>query len=131
MNAETIAECMQLSFADTHFPKVVQKLADAGVRSYTADLIRLRKTYHGADSDCRDEAMPLSAAPDVAETFDTAAVAAAIKNIQQQKLGYAEFLRQIMAAGCSQYRVFIGGRKAIYFGRNGDMHVEPFPAAKP
>ncbi len=31
MNAETIAECMQLSFANTPFPAVVQKLAGAGV----------------------------------------------------------------------------------------------------
>jgi hypothetical protein len=26
--------------------------------------------------------------------------------------------------------VFIAGRKAMYFGRDGDFYTEPFPAAK-
>ena len=47
MNTATLAECMKLSFADMPFPAVVQKLAGAGVRAYTADLIALRKTYYG------------------------------------------------------------------------------------
>ncbi len=127
MNTDTIAECMTLSFADTHFPEVVKKLAGAGVRSYTADLVSLRNTYYGADRETEVEVLPLLEAPAIAETFDAATVAAAIKTIQQKRLGYADFLRQIMAAGCSQYRVFIGGRKAIYFGRNGDFHIENFP----
>ena len=37
MNTATIAECMTLSFADTPFPQVVQKLVGAGVKAYTAD----------------------------------------------------------------------------------------------
>ena len=129
MNTETIAECMKLSFANTHFPVVVGKLAGAGVRSYTADLIALRKTYYSAERDSYDEAMPLSTPPAVAAAFDAPAVANAIKTIQQKKLGYADFLRRIMAAGCSHYQVFIGGRKTIYFGRNGDFHTEHFPPA--
>lgn len=129
MNTETISECMKLSFANTHFPLVVGKLSGAGVRSYTADLIALRKTYHSAERDSHDETMPLIAPPVVAAAFDAPAVADAIKTIQQKKLGYAEFLRRIMAAGCSHYQVFIGGRKTIYFGRNGDIHTEHFPPA--
>jgi uncharacterized protein YbcV (DUF1398 family) len=129
MNTETIAECMTLSFANTHFPEVVGKLAGAGVSSYTADLIALRNTYHGAGGGSYDEAMPLAAPPAIAPAFDSPAVIEAIKTIQQKQLGYADFLRRIMAAGCSQYQVFIGGRKAIYFGRNGDFHIEHFPPA--
>ena len=37
MNTDIIAECMSLSFANTPFPEIVRKLADAGVSSYTAD----------------------------------------------------------------------------------------------
>ena len=37
-------------------------------------------------------------------------------------------LRRVMAAGTTSYSVYLNGRKAIYFGRNGDFHVEPFPA---
>ena len=39
-----------------------------------------------------------------------------------------EFLRRIMQAGCASYRVFFGGRKAMYFGRDGAFYTEPFPA---
>jgi uncharacterized protein YbcV (DUF1398 family) len=130
MNTDTIAECMELSFADAPFPAVVQKLADAGVQAYTADLIKLRNTYYDATREGFDEPLPLTASPAVAPNFDPGAVAAAVHAIQQSKIGYADFLRRIMTAGCASYRVFFGGRKAIYFGRDGDFYTEPFPAAK-
>ncbi|HEY5306711.1 MAG TPA: DUF1398 family protein [Pseudolabrys sp.] len=130
MNTETIAECMKLSFADTPFPLVVQKLAGAGVTGYSADLIALRKTYYGAAAQSVDEPVPLTGSPVIAASFDSKAVAATVKAIQQKKIGYAEFLRQIMQAGCARYSVFFGGRKAMYFGRNGEFYTEPFPAQK-
>jgi uncharacterized protein YbcV (DUF1398 family) len=128
MNRETIAECMKASFADTPFPAVVQKLAGAGVTSYNADLITLRKTYYGADAESMDKPIPLTLCPTIAPGFDRDAVAATVKAIQQRKIGYAEFLRQIMQAGCARYSVFFGGRKAMYFGRDGEFYTEPFPA---
>ena len=130
MKTETIAECMKLSFAGTPFPEVVRKLAGAGVRSYNADLVRLRKTYYGVRSESVDEPLPLGASPEIAETFNAGSVAETVRAIQQQQIGYAEFLRRIMAAGCAHYEVFIDGRKAMYFGRNGDVHIEPFPSGR-
>jgi uncharacterized protein YbcV (DUF1398 family) len=127
MNTTTIAECMTLSFADTPFPQVVQRLVGAGVKSYTADLAKLRNTYYGADGEAFDEALPLKDGPAIASKFDAAAVAATVKAIQRREIGYAEFLRRIMMSGCSHYEVFIAGRKAMYFGRDGDFYTEPFP----
>lgn len=128
MNTETIAQCMKLSFADTPFPRVVERLAGAGVRAYTADLMSLRKTYYDADSGAVDEPMPLNGHPRIADAFDAQAVADTVNAIQRRELGYADFLRRIMAAGCARYSVFIGGRKAVYFGRDGEAYTEPFPA---
>jgi uncharacterized protein YbcV (DUF1398 family) len=54
-------------------------------------------------------------------------VEASVRAIQQKKIGYAEFLRRIMGAGCARYSVFFGGRKAMYFGRDGDFYTEPLP----
>ena len=130
MNTATITECMTLSFADTPFPQVVQRLVGAGVNSYTADLIKLRNTYYGAGGEAFDEPLPLKDCPAIALSFDSAAVAATVKAIQRGEIGYAEFLRRIMRSGCSHYEVFIGGRKAMYFGRDGDFYTEPFPATK-
>ncbi len=129
MNTETVAECLKLSFADTPFPAVVEKLARAGVTAYVADLITLRETYYGAGTESTDEPMPLIDRPVIAATFNAAAVEASVRAIQQQKIGYADFLRQIMRAGCARYNVFIGGRTAMYFGRDGDFYTEPFPTA--
>lgn len=129
MNVQTISECMKLSFTDAPFPAVVAKLAGAGVAAYAADLIALRKTYYDTGTETLDKAMPLVDGPAIARTFDGAAVEAAVRAIQQQKIGYAEFLRRIMRAGCARYSVFIGGRKAMYFGRDGEFYTEPFPAA--
>lgn len=127
MDTTTITECMRLSFDDTAFPVVVQKLAGAGVTSYTADLIALRNTCYSAGTESADEPIPLAGGPAIARTFDPAAVEASVHAIQQKKIGYAEFLRQIMRAGCARYSVFIVGRKAMYFGRDGEFYTEPFP----
>jgi uncharacterized protein YbcV (DUF1398 family) len=118
---------MKLSFANTPFPVVVRELSSAGVHAYTADLVALRKTFYGADSESFDEPLPLAQAPAVAQAFDIAGVTSSVRAIQRGELGYAEFLRQIMQAGCASYRVFIDGRKAMYFGRDGDFYTELFP----
>jgi uncharacterized protein YbcV (DUF1398 family) len=130
MNTATITECMTLSFADTPFPQVVQRLVGAGVQSYTADLIKLRNTYYDAGGEAFDENLPLKDGPAIAPSFDSAAIAATVKAIQRGEIGYAEFLRRIMRSGCSHYEVFIAGRKAMYFGRDSDFYTEPFPPGK-
>jgi uncharacterized protein YbcV (DUF1398 family) len=130
VNSGTIAECMKLSFADTPFPKVVEQLVGAGVKSYTADLVKLRNTYYGAGGEAFDEALPLADGPAIAPAFNQPAVTAAVKAIQRGEIGYTEFLRRIMASGCSHYEVYFSGRKAMYFGRDGDFYTENFPAAK-
>jgi uncharacterized protein YbcV (DUF1398 family) len=130
MKADIIGECMTASFADTPFPTIMQRLAAAGVKSYAADLVKLRNTYYGGGGEACDEVLPLAAAPAVAATFDQQAVAAAVKAIQRGDIGYAEFLRRIMGSGCSHYAVFIAGRKVMYFGRDGDFHTEHFPPPK-
>jgi uncharacterized protein YbcV (DUF1398 family) len=130
MNTEIINECLKASFADTPFPLIVQKLASAGVASYNADLITLRKTYYDAGAESVDEVLPLTDTPVIAAQLDPAAVQGAVKAIQRHEIGYADFLRRIMEAGCSSYQVFFNGRKAMYFGRDGAFLTEPFPAAE-
>lgn len=130
MNTNTITECMTLSFADTPFPQVIQRLVGAGVNSYTADLIKLRNTYYDAGGEAFDEPLPLADGPAIAPAFDATVVAATVKAIQRGEIGYAEFLRRIMRSGCSHYEVFIAGRKAMYFGRDGAFYTEPFPQGK-
>jgi uncharacterized protein YbcV (DUF1398 family) len=130
MNTQAIKECMTESFADTPFPEVVRRLGGAGVMSYNADLVKLRNTYYGADGEAYDELLPLKDGPAIASTFYGQEVMNAVKAIQKGEIGYAEFLRRIMRSGCSHYEVFIGGRKVMYFGRDGEFYTEPFPVRK-
>lgn len=129
MDRTIIAACMSQSFADTPFPVVVGQLAAAGVRSYTADLVRMHSIYYGDGQEMEDKALPLATGPDVASAFDGGRVASAVQAIQRGEIGYAAFLQDIKAAGCANYSVYIAGRKVIYRGRDGAAHIELFPPA--
>ena len=111
------------------FPEVVMRLLQAGVESYHADLRRAEKTYYLPNGDSL--VVPSDAvAGDPAPTFGEAGVAAAIKAIQAGGMSYRQFCEAIVAAGCVGYLVSLAGRRAVYFGRTGDFHVEHFPTAK-
>ena len=65
-----------------------------------------------------------------AQAFSAAGVDAAVRAIQAQTISYKEFCDRIVAAGCVDYIVSLVGRRAVYSGRTGENHVEPFPSAK-
>jgi uncharacterized protein YbcV (DUF1398 family) len=133
MNPAAIAaanECSQRSDAGTiTFPEVVGKLIAAGVESYHADYYRREKTYYmpGGESHVTPQELPGVA---IATAFSPQGVEQAVRRIQRGEIGYMEFLRLTMLAGCVGYGVYISGRRAIYFGRTGDNYVEPFPGPK-
>ncbi len=131
MEAKVLKECETLAFeGKLSFPEVVRRLAATGVERYCADLVRLEKYYYSAGGQTLVERMPLTGAPKIGGAFIQAQVQDAIRTIQQGKIDYPEFLRRIMSAGVVYYDVFIGGRRAIYTGRDGDFHVEHFPGGK-
>ncbi|WP_020175058.1 DUF1398 domain-containing protein [Methyloferula stellata] len=108
------------------FPQVVLKLMEAGVEQYHADLRRAEKTYYMPDGASHVVACPaLEASP--AQDFSASGVEAAIRAIQTRAITYKEFCERIGAAGCVGYFVSLAGRRAVYFGRTSEMHIEPFP----
>lgn len=110
------------------FPQVVHELMEAGVERYLADLTRGQKTYYlpGGQS-CVVDGAPLDRK--VADGFDPARIEAAIRASQARAISYGEFCEAVAAAGCVGYVVSLAGRRAVYFGRTGETHVEPFPPA--
>lgn len=111
------------------FPAVVGALIEAGVERYHADLTAATKTYYLPDG--RFETLSCHPVPAAAVAFSAAGVEAAIRAIQAGQIQYRQFCAQIAAAGCAGYFVSIVGKRAIYYGRSGDMHVEWFPGAAP
>ena len=75
--------------------------------------------YHGDDID-------LSSA-----TWSTDGVKAAIKKVQAGGSSYGVFANECMRAGVVGYNVFIEGKRVVYFGKDGDWHVEWFPGVGP
>jgi uncharacterized protein YbcV (DUF1398 family) len=110
------------------FPQIVSTLMQEGFESYSIDYRRAKAVYYHPDGDSIEVATHRIDVP-VAETFNTAAIQAAIREAQQLVQGYTyeRFCRKVMDAGCAGYIVSFSGRRAVYFGRTAEIHVEHFP----
>ncbi len=111
------------------FPEIVGRLAAIGIERYHADYSRQEITYYLPDGDSLVVAAPHPAHVAAAE-FLASAVEAAVRQSQRNEHTYLDFIRKTIGAGCVGYFVQITGRRAIYFGRNGESHVEHFPPAQ-
>lgn len=127
-------EAMQQVFAQSEagkltFPEVVRRALDAGVESYFCDLTSGRETFYAADGGAHVEPMTVRRGP-VAAEFSKEGIVAAIRGAQSDSIRYPEFVQRALAAGVTGYWAFLTGKRVIYFGRKGEMHIEEFPAAK-
>jgi uncharacterized protein YbcV (DUF1398 family) len=113
---------------DMAFPRIVETLVEAGFESYAIDFRRATATYYLPSG----ESVALAAHridASIAPAFDTPRMQAAIRDAQQQLPGYTyrSFCEKAVRAGCAGYIVSFSGRRALYFGRTAETHVEPFP----
>jgi len=130
MNTYVIHEVLSESQAGKLiFPEVVRRLLEAGVESYFCDLANGKETFYMVDGKTHAETMVLPLMPVVGE-FSKQDVVAAIRGAQTDTIPYPEFMKRSAAAGVIAYWAFLTGKKVIYFGRKGEMHVEEFPAPK-
>jgi uncharacterized protein YbcV (DUF1398 family) len=133
MNANVrnaVRECSRASDENREtFPVIVGKLTAAGVERYHADLVRSEKTFYlpnGESETVSNEAVNVTPAM----SFSATGVEAAVRAIQAGAIAYKAFCERVLAAGCVGYHVSITGRRAVYYGRSGDSHVEWFPDQK-
>jgi uncharacterized protein YbcV (DUF1398 family) len=111
------------------FPEVVRRLLEAGVESYFCDLAAGKESFYLSDGTTHEETMTLAKGA-IAQEFSSSGIIAAIRGAQTDNIRYPEFVRQATQAGVIAYWAFLTGKKVIYFGRKGEMHVEEFPGAK-
>jgi uncharacterized protein YbcV (DUF1398 family) len=109
------------------FPQIVGTLMKEGFGAI--DFRRATATYYLSDGDSV-ELKSHRIETRITAAFDVGSVQAAIREAQQLIPGYtyAGFCRKVMAAGCAGYIVSFLGRRALYFGRTAETHVELFPA---
>jgi hypothetical protein len=130
MSAQT---CLQGAETNTMtFPQIVGTLMQGGFENYAIDFAidfrRATATYYLPDGDSVVLSTHRSAVP-IASALNIATVQTAIREAQQLVPGYTYvgFCAKIMAAGCAGYIVSFTGRRAVYFGRTAETHVETFP----
>lgn len=125
----TVQDCARGSLlGELTFPQIVGRLSEIGVERYHADYSRGEITYYMPDGDSVVVATPHEAHP-TGHAFSSSDIAAAVLKSQRNEHTYVDFVRKTMQAGCVGYFVQITGRRAIYFGRQGESHVELFPSA--
>ncbi|WP_284734357.1 hypothetical protein [Sphingosinicella terrae] len=130
---EVARACLDGAYDDSlSFPQGVQALGEAGFEAYLVDYRTNTRAHYRPDGETLVLDNPhRSAAVDA--DFDQPAIAAAIRwaQLQPPDYSYAGFNRVVTAAGCAGYFVSLSGRRVVYFGRTGEIHVEHFPAIGP
>lgn len=125
----TADTCLNAAYDNTMaFPDIVGALINAGFEGYVVDYRRNTTTYFLPDGDnVALENRPSEGS--VAAAFDQQGVAAQIKWAQSNppEYSYAAFCKNVKALGCAGYIVSFSGRRALYFGRTAETHVEHFP----
>jgi uncharacterized protein YbcV (DUF1398 family) len=111
------------------FPAVVKALMEVKIERYHADLVAGRKIYYLPDGDL--EEVEVDKVGGAAREFSAEGVEKAVRSIQREEIRYREFCRLIADAGCVGYFVSLAGRRAVYYGRTADTHIEWFPGARP
>jgi uncharacterized protein YbcV (DUF1398 family) len=111
------------------FPEVVGRLLVIGVESYFVDFAAGTETFYMADGETHVEAMSLKR-ESIAAEFSSSGIVAAIRGAQADTIRYPEFVKRSTAAGVIGYWAFLAGKKVVYLGRKGEMHVEEFPQGK-
>ena len=126
---EVAQTCLQGAESNTMtFPQIAGKLMQDGFESYAVDFRRASAIYYLPDGDSVVLPTHRTDVP-IAGELNTVVVQAAIREAQQLVPGYtyAGFCTKVMVAGCAGYIVSFTGRRAVYFGRTAETHVEYFP----
>lgn len=141
---------IQKVFAQVHsasglpFPSTVAALLALGVSRYHIDYSAgIATTYKTSPDD--DAANNSNSAVEIEQVsisspamssssrtpWSKAGVVTAIKRVQAGETKYKEFAQECVDSGVMGYLAFLAGKNVLYYGRDGDVHVEWFPGSGP
>jgi uncharacterized protein YbcV (DUF1398 family) len=129
MDRKVIEQTLQETEAGRKtFPECVKALLAVGVESYLVNFGRMEKSSYGLNGETHIQKMSLPASP-IADTFSNDDLIAALRGAQRDEIRYPEFVKRAKAAGVEAYWAFLTGKRVVYLGRKGEVHVEEFPKA--
>ncbi len=110
------------------FPEVLVRLFELDVVSYFADYRNQSTSYYLSNNEAHRVTMVMPPVL-IPNFFNKEQIVSAIRAAQSDLVRYPKFVELTMSAGCVGYIVWISGRHASYFGRDGQVHIEHFPKA--
>jgi uncharacterized protein YbcV (DUF1398 family) len=126
--ARAMRECSAGSIAGRlRFPDVLAAMAAHGVERYMVDYAGCETAFYLPCGAMLRVPAHRPSEP-IAATFDADGVARAVLAAQAGSIDYAAFSDRVARAGCAGYHVSLPGRRVVYHGRSGELHVEHFPA---
>jgi uncharacterized protein YbcV (DUF1398 family) len=111
------------------FPEILATLAKESVDSYHVDFLRNECRFYakgGGSTVVQIDFIHGGVAPE----FSPEAIEAINKKVQAGAASYADFVKEGTGAGCACYAVYVNGKKARYFGRDGGEYVQLFPGSR-
>ena len=131
MNSEIIHKMVLATLSGSlPFPEIVGGLISAGVEYYFVDYVGLQFSFYCGEGSVVTLPLNYEGLPNVHLNFDGAALRAAIFDSQNNHQKFRQFSQRAVEAGVQGYYAFLRGKRVVYFGRQGDQHVEWFPGAK-
>lgn len=130
MNESVIRPLLEKSLArQISFPEILSILINEGVESYHVDFLRNECRYYSQDGESFSLSIPFKH-DGVAPIFSREKLDSINRKVQAGDATFSDFVREGCASGCAYYIVYLNGRKVLYFGRNGDEHIQHFPNPK-
>src|SRR5690606_7416958 len=132
MDADIVTSTAHASHADKiPFPEAVENFIAAGVEYYHVNYITLQISYYSNKGSVIFVPVPFENLPRVSEDFRTKELQAAILDSQNNSQSSRDFSARAMKSGVQGYFAFLRGQRVVYIGRQGNVHTEWFPNAKP
>ncbi len=132
MNADLVHRMARATLAgDLPFPEIVGNLVAQGVEYYRVDYVALQMGFYSSAGSLVIAPLPLEGLPAVATDFDAPALQAAILDSQRNGQKFRQFSLRAVQAGVQGYYAFLRGQRVVYLGRQGELHTEWFPGARP
>ena len=111
------------------FPQTVERLVRLGVERYHVDYVAQTITaYVGHDVDVAQVAT--LATIEGASSWNAETIKESLRQVQSGSISYGEFSKGIIDGGVTNYWAYLAGKRVVYMGQYGDIHVEWFPGQK-
>jgi uncharacterized protein YbcV (DUF1398 family) len=119
------------------FPQAVSALMALGVTRYHIDYVASTATAYVPNAETGAVDIDIADIPShfklqhASAKWTEEGVVGAIGRVQKGQVTYAQFATQCIESGVTNYFACLEGKRVVYFGALGDVHVEWFPGAAP